>query len=52
LAQGLPASCAALSLQKLGARIAIVEERGPGSGASFGNAGIVVNTNLVRFSPV
>jgi glycine/D-amino acid oxidase-like deaminating enzyme len=23
-----------------------VEERGPGSGASFGNAGIVVNTNL------
>ena len=43
---GIAGVCAALYLQKLGARVAIVEERGPGLGASFGNAGIVVNTNL------
>lgn len=43
---GIAGVCAALFLQKEGARVAIVDAGAPGSGASFGNAGIVVNTKL------
>ena len=41
---GIAGVCAALFLQKAGARVAIVDLGEPGTGASFGNAGIVVNT--------
>ncbi|MCB1341042.1 MAG: FAD-binding oxidoreductase [Pseudooceanicola sp.] len=43
---GIAGLCAALDLQRRGARVLLVDEGEPGSGASFGNAGIVVNTNL------
>tara|TARA_R110002020_G_scaffold109430_15_gene253131 strand:- start:23302 stop:24573 length:1272 start_codon:yes stop_codon:yes gene_type:complete len=43
---GIAGVCAALSLQSRGAKVALIDEAQPGSGASFGNAGIVVNTNL------
>ena len=43
---GIAGVCAALNIQRAGAKVAIMEDRTPGSGASFGNAGIVVNTNL------
>jgi D-amino-acid dehydrogenase len=41
---GIAGVCAALFIQKTGARVAIVDPGAPGTGASFGNAGIVVNT--------
>ena len=41
---GIAGVCAALFIQRTGARVAIVDPDGPGTGASFGNAGIVVNT--------
>lgn len=41
---GIAGVCAALFIQKTGARVAIVDLNDPGTGASFGNAGIVVNT--------
>ena len=41
---GIAGVCAALFIQKTGARVAIVDANEPGTGASFGNAGIVVNT--------
>ncbi|MCI0753470.1 NAD(P)/FAD-dependent oxidoreductase [Teichococcus vastitatis] len=41
---GIAGVCAALFIQKTGARVAIVDPNAPGTGASFGNAGIVVNT--------
>lgn len=44
---GVAGVCAALFLQQAGARVAIVDPGDPGSGASFGNAGIVVNTKLM-----
>ena len=43
---GIAGVCAALHIQRTGARVAIVDPDEPGSGASFGNAGIVVNTKL------
>ena len=43
---GIAGVCAALHIQRAGARVAIVDPDAPGSGASFGNAGIVVNTKL------
>lgn len=43
---GIAGVCAALHVQRAGARVAIVDPEDPGSGASFGNAGIVVNTKL------
>lgn len=43
---GVAGVCAALNIQSRGAKVAIVEEGMPGSGASFGNAGIIANTNL------
>lgn len=43
---GIIGVCAALDLQRRGARVALVDHSAPGSGASFGNAGIMVNTNL------
>lgn len=43
---GIAGVCAALDLQRRGARVALVDQAAPGSGASFGNAGIIVNTNL------
>ncbi len=41
---GIAGVCAALFIQRTGARVAIVDPSEPGTGASFGNAGIVVNT--------
>jgi|GEM_PF-218225 len=41
---GIAGVCAALFIQRTGARVAIVDSNEPGTGASFGNAGIVVNT--------
>ena len=41
---GIAGVCAALFIQRTGARVAIVDPNEPGTGASFGNAGIVVNT--------
>ncbi len=41
---GIAGVCAALFIQRAGARVAIVDPGEPGTGASFGNAGIVVNT--------
>ncbi|MGI4942982.1 MAG: FAD-dependent oxidoreductase, partial [Janthinobacterium lividum] len=41
---GIAGVCAALFIQKTGARVALVDPNDPGTGASFGNAGIVVNT--------
>ena len=43
---GIAGVCTALHIQRTGARVAIVDPDAPGSGASFGNAGIVVNTKL------
>ena len=43
---GIAGVCTALHIQRTGARVAIVDAGAPGSGASFGNAGIVVNTKL------
>ncbi|PWW01937.1 glycine/D-amino acid oxidase-like deaminating enzyme [Hoeflea marina] len=43
---GIAGICAALDLQRRGARVTLVDAAEPGSGASFGNAGIIVNTNL------
>ena len=43
---GIAGVCTALHIQRTGARVAIVDPDPPGSGASFGNAGIVVNTKL------
>ena len=43
---GIAGVCTALHIQRSGARVAIVDPDAPGSGASFGNAGIVVNTKL------
>lgn len=43
---GVIGVCAALNLQARGARVAIIEPGIPGSEASFGNAGIIANTNL------
>ena len=43
---GIAGVCAALHIQRTGARVAVVDPDAPGSGASFGNAGIVVNTKL------
>ncbi len=41
---GIAGVCAALFIQQAGGRVAIVDPDEPGTGASFGNAGIVVNT--------
>lgn len=41
---GIAGVCAALFIQRTGARVSIVDPNEPGTGASFGNAGIVVNT--------
>ena len=41
---GIAGVCAALFIQQTGATVAIVDPAEPGTGASFGNAGIVVNT--------
>ncbi len=41
---GIAGVCAALFIQQTGARVAVVDPNDPGSGASSGNAGIVVNT--------
>ena len=41
---GIAGVCAALFIQQTGATVAIVDPGEPGTGASFGNAGIVVNT--------
>ena len=41
---GIAGVCAALFIQKTGARVTVVDPNDPGTGASFGNAGIVVNT--------
>lgn len=41
---GIAGVCAALFIQQAGAVVAIVDPDAPGTGASFGNAGIVVNT--------
>ena len=41
---GIAGVCAALFIQQSGARVAIVDPGEPGSGASSGNAGIVVST--------
>ena len=41
---GIAGVCAALFIQRTGARVAVVDPDDPGTGASFGNAGIVVNT--------
>ena len=46
MGSGIAGVCAALQIQRTGARVAIVDPDAPGSGASFGNAGIVVNTKL------
>ena len=46
---GIAGVCAALFIQQAGATVAIVDPGEPGTGASFGNAGIVVNT---RTKPV
>ncbi len=43
---GIIGICTALELGRRGARVALVDHAEPGSGASSGNAGIVVNTNL------
>ena len=43
---GIIGVCAALDLQRRGQKVALVDAAEPGSGASFGNAGIMVNTNL------
>ena len=43
---GIAGVCTALHIQRTGAHVAIVDPEAPGSGASFGNAGIVVNTKL------
>lgn len=43
---GIAGVCAAIELQRRGAKVAIMDPEAPGSGASFGNAGIVVNTRL------
>lgn len=43
---GIAGICTALDLQRRGARVTLVDAAEPGSGASFGNAGIIVNTNL------
>lgn len=43
---GIAGVCTALHIQRTGARVAIVDPDAPGSGASFGNAGLVVNTKL------
>ena len=43
---GIVGVCTALELQRGGARVALIDAGAPGSGASFGNAGILVNTNL------
>ena len=43
---GIAGTCAALALQGGGARTALLDPATPGSGASFGNAGIVVNPQL------
>ena len=43
---GIVGVCTALQIQRTGARVTIVDPDAPGSGASFGNAGIVVNTKL------
>lgn len=43
---GIAGVCAALDMQRRGANVALVDEGVAGSGASFGNAGIMVNTNL------
>ncbi|WP_460452480.1 NAD(P)/FAD-dependent oxidoreductase [Alsobacter sp. SYSU BS001988] len=43
---GIAGVCAALNLQRQGAKVAIVDAERPGSGASSGNAGIIANTNL------
>ncbi len=44
---GIAGVCAALFIQEKGARVVIVDPSQPGTGASFGNAGIVVNTKLM-----
>lgn len=44
---GIAGVCTALFIQGQGARVAIVDPGDPGTGASFGNAGIVVNTKLM-----
>ena len=41
---GIAGVCAALFVQKTGAKVTIVDPGEPGTGASFGNAGIVINT--------
>ena len=41
---GIAGVCAALFIQQAGGVVAIVDPGEPGTGASFGNAGIVVNT--------
>lgn len=43
---GIAGVCAALNIQSHGATVTILDPGDPGSGASFGNAGIVVNTKL------
>lgn len=43
---GVAGVCAALNIQRRGAKVAIIDVGQPGSGASYGNAGIIVNTNL------
>jgi len=43
---GVVGVSAALNIQARGAKVAIVDPDAPGSGASFGNAGIIANTNL------
>lgn len=39
--------CAALFIQSAGGGVTIIDPGDPGTGASFGNAGIVVNTKLM-----
>jgi D-amino-acid dehydrogenase len=43
---GIAGVCAAIEIQRRGARVTLIDAAEPGSGASFGNAGIVVNTRL------
>ena len=43
---GIAGVCAALHIQRSGARVTVIDRGLPGFGASFGNAGIVVNTKL------
>lgn len=47
---GIAGVCAALYIQQSGAKVAIVDPFPPGSGDSFGNAGIIAAKNLLPLS--